>query len=72
MFGGVSLVGVVTAPLASWIVQRVAEEDTAQQVATAAQINQVRTDLEQRVETLGMQMQRLTEAVTQERNGEEQ
>jgi voltage-gated potassium channel len=72
MFGGISLVGVVTATLASWIVQRVAEEDTAQQVATAAQINQVRTDLEQRVETLGMQMQRLTEAVTQERNGEDQ
>ena len=34
MIGGISLVGIVTATLASWIVQRVAEEDTAQQAAT--------------------------------------
>ena len=40
--GGISLVGVVTATLASWIVQRVAEEDTA---ATAAQIEALRAEI---------------------------
>jgi voltage-gated potassium channel len=41
MIGGISLVGIVTATLASWIVQRVAEEDTANQAATTAQIEQL-------------------------------
>ena len=36
MVGGISLVGVVTATLASWIVQRVAEEDSAKRAATSA------------------------------------
>ncbi|MEU2030729.1 potassium channel family protein [Nocardia amamiensis] len=38
MVGGVALLGVVTATLASWIVQRVAEEDEASQSATRAQV----------------------------------
>jgi voltage-gated potassium channel len=67
MIGGISLVGVVTATLASWIVQRVAEEDTAMQAATAAQIDALRTDLEHQVATLGTELQRLTEAVTEQR-----
>jgi voltage-gated potassium channel len=45
MIGGISLVGIVTATLASWIVQRVAEEDTANQAATAAQIEQLRQEI---------------------------
>ena len=45
MIGGISLVGVVTATLASWIVQRVAEEDTANQAATTAQINELRDEI---------------------------
>ena len=45
MIGGISLVGIVTATLASWIVQRVAEEDTAQQAATTAQIHELREDI---------------------------
>ena len=39
MVGGITLVGTVTATLASWIVQRVAEEDTANEAATRAQID---------------------------------
>lgn len=42
MIGGITLLGVVTATLASWIVQRVSEEDTANQAATAAQIDGLR------------------------------
>nr|WP_319452490.1 MULTISPECIES: ion channel [unclassified Mycobacterium] len=61
MIGGISLVGVVTATLASWIVQRVAEEDTAQQAATAAQIDALRTDLHSQVQTLSGEIRRLTE-----------
>ena len=45
MIAGVSLLGVVTATLASWIVERVAEEDTAQQAATAAQIDELRDEI---------------------------
>lgn len=45
MVGGISLLGVVTATLASWIVQRVAEEDTANQAATAAQIESLRAEI---------------------------
>lgn len=45
MIGGISLLGVVTATLASWIVQRVAEEDTANQAATAAQIEALRAEV---------------------------
>ncbi len=45
MIGGISLVGVVTGTLASWIVQRVAEEDTAHQAATTAQIEELRGEI---------------------------
>ena len=62
MIAGISLVGVVTATLASWIVQRVAEEDTAKQAATSAQIEALRADFDQRVDILHDDIQRLTEA----------
>lgn len=45
MIGGISLIGVVTASLASWIVQRVSEADTANQAATAANIDQLRREI---------------------------
>jgi voltage-gated potassium channel len=46
MIGGIALVGSVTATLASWIVQRVAEEDAADEVATRAQIEQLREEIQ--------------------------
>ncbi len=49
MIGGITLLGAVTATLASWIVQRVAEEDTASQAATAAQINELREEIRELV-----------------------
>ncbi len=45
MIGGISLIGVVTASLASWIVQRVAETDRASQAATAAEIDELREEI---------------------------
>jgi voltage-gated potassium channel len=45
MIGGISLVGSITATLASWIVQRVAEEDTLSQTATAAQVDELRDEI---------------------------
>jgi voltage-gated potassium channel len=45
MIGGITLVGTVTATLASWIVQRVAEEDTANEAATRAQIDELREEI---------------------------
>lgn len=46
MIGGIALVGSVTATLASWIVQRVAAEDTAEQVATRTQIEELRDEIQ--------------------------
>lgn len=45
MIGGISLIGVVTGSLASWIVQRVSEADTANQAATALTIDQLRHEI---------------------------
>ena len=45
MVGGITLVGTVTATLASWIVQRVAEEDTVNEAATRAQIEELREEI---------------------------
>jgi voltage-gated potassium channel len=45
MIGGISLVGVVTAALASWIIQTVSEEETASQAATAAHIDELRGEI---------------------------
>jgi voltage-gated potassium channel len=50
MIGGISLLGVVTGTLASWIVQRVSEEDEENQAATTAQINALRADLQRLTE----------------------
>ena len=61
MIGGISLVGVVTATLASWIIQRVAEEDTANQALTAAGIDALRSDLELRMDKLSDDIERLTQ-----------
>ena len=44
MVGGISLVGLVTATLASWIVQQVSEDDDANQAATAAHIEEFRQE----------------------------
>jgi voltage-gated potassium channel len=52
MVGGVSLLGVVTATLASWIVQRVAEEDNASAAATAAQIDELRDEIRKLTESM--------------------
>ncbi len=52
MIGGISLIGIVTATLASWIVQRVAEEDTANQAATTAQINELRQEIRMLAESV--------------------
>jgi voltage-gated potassium channel len=45
MIGGIGLVGVITASLASWIIQRVAEEESAIQAATAAHIDELRSEI---------------------------
>lgn len=47
MIGGISLVGSITATLASWIVQRVADEQSAGEEVTTAHIRQVLDELDQ-------------------------
>lgn len=41
MLGGIALVGAVTASLASWMLQQVAEQDEAAQAATRAQVREL-------------------------------
>ena len=45
MIGGISLVGVVTAALASWVIERVAEEESVMQTATVAHIDELRNEI---------------------------
>nr|WP_257210662.1 potassium channel family protein [Actinomyces ruminis] len=45
MIGGVALIGVVTATLASWIVSLVTEESAAQEAATRAQVESLREEI---------------------------
>jgi voltage-gated potassium channel len=45
MIGGISLVGVVTAALASWIIERVTEEGSVMQAATVAHVEQLRNEI---------------------------
>ncbi|MDH6245187.1 ion channel [Mycobacterium sp. OTB74] len=52
MIGGISLVGSITATIASWIVQAVAIEDQANATATAAQIEELRGEITQLRELL--------------------
>jgi voltage-gated potassium channel len=52
MVAGVSVVGVVTATLASWIVQRVAEQDNATEAVTAAHIAELREEIRKLTETV--------------------
>jgi len=61
MIGGISLVGLVTATLASWIIQQVAEDDTAIQAVTATQIEELRIDMGQRLDALSAEIRRLSE-----------
>lgn len=45
MIGGLALIGVVTATLASWIVERVADQNTRTVNATEAQVEQLRVEI---------------------------
>lgn len=63
MLGGVALLGVVTASLASWMVERVAETNEAEQSATRAQVDALGSQLEQ----LRAEIGQLTEQLTQRR-----
>jgi voltage-gated potassium channel len=56
MIGGISLIGIVTATLASWIVERVAEDRAAVQPATVAQIEQLRAEIARLAETVDSEL----------------
>ena len=58
MIGGISLVGVVTAALASWIIERVSEEEIVSQTATAAHIEELRGEIRELSEELRGRAQR--------------
>ena len=41
MVGGIALLGVVTATVATWLIQKVSEQDEASQAATRAQVQEL-------------------------------
>ncbi len=45
MMGGIRLIGFITATVASWIVERVSEEDSANRAATASQMEELRDQI---------------------------
>jgi voltage-gated potassium channel len=47
MIGGISLIDMITAMAATWIVQRVTEEDNTKQATTAAQVDEMRPQITQ-------------------------
>ncbi len=53
MIGGISLLGTITATIASWIVQRVAEEDSTTEAATAAHVAELHNEITALREQLG-------------------
>jgi voltage-gated potassium channel len=53
MIGGLGLVGTITAAIASWIVQRVADEDASSQAITVAHIDQLRNEIQALRQQLG-------------------
>lgn len=63
MMGGISLLGLVTATLASWIVERVAEEEETAKAATAAQIEAFRSDTAQQLAAMRADLQQLKDAL---------
>ena len=65
MIGGVALIGVVTATLASWIVSLVEEENAEQEAATQAQV----AALQQQVSELSERIDRLLELHDSGRRG---
>ncbi len=66
MIGGIGVVGLITASLASWIVQRVADEDTANRGITQAHIDALRCDVERQVDSLRAEIKTLTDAVREQ------
>lgn len=63
MIGGITLLGMVTATLASWLVQKVSAEDTASQAATVAHIELLRDEI-RALRTLAFENQKIVNAFT--------
>jgi len=45
MVGGIALLGVVTATVATWLIQKVSEQDEAGQAATRAQVRELTAEV---------------------------
>jgi voltage-gated potassium channel len=52
MVGGIALLGTITATIASWLVEKVAERDEASQVATRQQVRELSLQVQKMQETL--------------------
>lgn len=67
MIGGIGIVSVITASLASWIVQRVALESTADHALAEAHINAIRTDVKHEIDALRSEIHTLTQCLREQR-----
>ena len=68
MLGGITLIGIVTATMASWIVQRVDAVDTKYQAATAAGIDDLRSGPEQQIAMLRTEIRQMSDGLAAERD----
>ncbi|CCQ16335.1 Kef-type K+ transport systems, predicted NAD-binding component (fragment), partial [Rhodococcus sp. AW25M09] len=64
MVAGIALLGVVTATLASWLVQKVAEQDDANQAATQQQVAELTAQIASLRTELASQPERLSTAAS--------
>lgn len=71
MIGGIGLVSTVTATLASWVVQRVAQEDSEHQAATAAQMQALHDGIRAQMEVLSGEIRQLERIVGSQRSAPE-
>jgi voltage-gated potassium channel len=67
MIGGIGVVSLITASLASWIVERVTEEDTASQAITETHIDALRAGVEQQIDSLRAEIKALTDVLSEHR-----
>ncbi len=63
MIGGIGIVSVITASLASWILQRAALEGDGHNAATEAHIDAVRADVKQQIDALRADVQTLIDSL---------
>jgi len=68
MVGGIALIGMVTAAVATWIIQRVGAQDSALRNATAKQIVELHDEIAKQIDELHDEIAQLTNMIAAQHN----